>query len=349
MSGTTALLGKGLRASTERLDAAVLRFATRKHRLIGTALLRVVIGFATILYCLSDYSKRRFLWGRDSYNSISTAKSALPRWGFSLFLWGHSTVWFEIVFHAVIVVSAAFMIFGGRLLTLAQAVMMWSLHNRNQDVLEGGDNLAQILILFMVFTVTNAYFAPGAKDRRDRMRELERPTTATVLHNLAAFLIVFQTAVLYFAAGYWKITGKVWQDGVAMYYISRITGFQMSATYTHLMSNAMLSTAISYFTVFVELALPFAILSARPWIRKANTLALEGMHVGIMAGMGLVCFGLLMIGADCACLRDDDYRSIARRLRSFKTRIMKRTGPLLPRHAVIPGAMTAGRDGAADA
>ncbi|MFD1272440.1 hypothetical protein ACFQ51_12955 [Streptomyces kaempferi] len=200
MTGTTALLGKGWRGGTERLDAMVLRFATRKHRLIGTSLLRVVIGFATILYCLSDYSKRRFLWGPESYNSISTAKSALPRWGFSLFLWGHSTVWFEIVFHAVILVSAAFMIFGGRVLALAQAVLMWSLHNRNQDVLEGGDNLAQILILFMVFTVSNAYFAPGAKRRRAEMRELERPTTSTVLHNLAAFLIVFQTAVLYFAA-----------------------------------------------------------------------------------------------------------------------------------------------------
>ncbi|WP_329287522.1 hypothetical protein [Streptomyces sp. NBC_01455] len=349
MTGTTALLGKGWRAGTERLDAMVLRFATRKHRLIGTSLLRVVIGFATILYCLSDYSKRRFLWGPESYNSISTAKSALPRWGFSLFLWGHSTVWFEIVFHAVILVSAAFMIFGGRVLALAQAVLMWSLHNRNQDVLEGGDNLAQILILFMVFTVSNAYFAPGAKRRRAEMRELERPTTSTVLHNLAAFLIVFQTAVLYFAAGYWKITGKVWQDGVAMYYISHITGFQMSATYTHLMNNAFLGTAISYFTIYVELALPFAILSARSWIRKANTLALEGMHLGIMTCMGLVCFGLLMIGADCTCLRDDDYRSIERHFRSVKDRIMKRSRPLLPERGMTPVAMAAGRDGAADA
>ncbi|MFD1272439.1 hypothetical protein ACFQ51_12950 [Streptomyces kaempferi] len=110
-----------------------------------------------------------------------------------------------------------------------------------------------------------------------------------------------------------------------MYYISHITGFQMSATYTHLMNNAFLGTAISYFTIYVELALPFAILSARSWIRKANTLALEGMHLGIMTCMGLVCFGLLMIGADCTCLRDDDYRSIERHFRSVKDRIMKRS------------------------
>lgn len=119
---------------------------------------------------------------------------------------------------------------------------MWSLHNRNQDVLEGGDNLAQIVILFMFFTVSNAYFASGAERRRAQMRAQEQPTVSTVLHNLGAFLIVFQAAVLYFAAGYWKITGKVWQDGVAMYYISRVTGFETSATYTHLMNNALVGT-----------------------------------------------------------------------------------------------------------
>jgi hypothetical protein len=349
VTGVFALLSRGWQDGTARLDAVLLRFATRKHRLIGVAMLRVVIGFATLLYCLSDYSKRRFLWGPDSYNSISTAKAALPRWGFSIFLWSHSTLWFEIAYHAVIVVALAFMIFGGRVLTLAQAVMMWSLHNRNQDILEGGDNLAQILILFLVFTVSNAYFAPGAKQRRARMREREQPTISTVLHNLGAFLIVFQTAVLYFAAGYWKITGKMWQDGVAMYYISRITGFEMSAKYAHLMGNAIVGTAVCYFTIFIELALPFAILSARPWVRKANTVALEGMHVGIMAFMGLVCFGLLMIGADCTCLRDDDYRSLARRFRSVKERILRRGWSPLPARGMTPVAMTAGQDGAADA
>ncbi|MEU2620239.1 hypothetical protein ABZ642_19270 [Streptomyces sp. NPDC007157] len=349
MTGVFTLLGRMWRDGTARLDAVLLRLATRRHRLIGVAILRVVIGFATVLYCLSDYSKRRFLWGPDSYDSISTAKAALPRWNFSIFLWSHSTLWFEIVFHAAILVALAFMIFGGRALTLVQAVMMWSLHNRNQDILEGGDNLAQILVLFMVFTVSNAYFAPGAKQRRARMREQEQPTVPTVLHNLAAFLIVFQTAVLYFAAGYWKITGKMWQDGVAMYYISRITGFEMSSAYAHLTNNAFVGTAVCYFTIFIELALPFAILSARPWVRKANTVALECLHLGIMAFMGLICFGLLMIGADCTCLRDDDYQSLARRFRSVKDRLSQRRWAPLPTGGMTPVAMVAGQDGAADA
>lgn len=306
---------QAVRRTGARADALLLRLSVREHRLIGLALLRVVIGFATVLYCLSDYDRREFFWGPHAYYSAEVAHQQLPSWGFSLFLWSDSEIWFQLLFHLTLVVALAFMVFGGRALTAAQAVMMWSLHYRNQDILEGGDNLAQILIIFMVFTVSNAYFAPGAKERRARMRAVEQPRLRVAVHNLAAYLIVFQTCVLYLAAGYWKIVGKLWQDGVAMYYISRDTAFQMWPGYAHLMNSAFVSSAVCWFTIFTELAFPFAVLSARGWIRKANTLAIEAMHLGIILCMGLVCFGLLMIGADCTCLRDEDYRSMARRVR----------------------------------
>ncbi|MDF3298397.1 hypothetical protein [Streptomyces tropicalis] len=185
-----------------------------------------------------------------------------------------------------------------------------------------------------------------------RRAELPReglPSVSTVLHNLAAFLIVFQTAVLYFAAGYGKITGKMWQDGVAMYYISRITGFETSTTYAHLMSNAFVGTAVCHVTIFIEVALPFAVLSARPWVRKVNTMALEGLHVGIMVCMGLVCFGLLMIGADGTCLRGEEYRSLARRFRAVKERLLRGGwSPSLTR-SMASAAMAAGHRGVVDA
>ncbi|MFC5196864.1 hypothetical protein [Streptomyces kaempferi] len=65
--------------------------------------------------------------------------------------------------------------------------------------------------------------------------------------------------------------------------------------------------------------------------------------------MGLVCFGLLMIGADCTCLRDHDHRAIERRFRSAKDRVAQRSRPLLPERGMTPVAMAAGRDGAVDA
>lgn len=302
---------------TSRAGHAVLAISTRKHRLIGLALMRIIIGLTTILYCLSDYPNRQFLWGPHSYDSPQVARAFLSHWSFSLFFVSNSQIWFEVLFHLVIIVSLAFTVFGGHRLTAAQAVLLWSLHNRNQDVLEGGDNLTQIIIIFMCLCTTNAYFAPGAKRRRDSLAANPAPSSLALLHNLAAFAVVFQVCVLYFVAGYWKITGPMWQNGTAMYYISRITAFAMSGTVAHLMSSALLTTAVCYATIAIELAFPFTVLSARPWLRKANIVAIEGMHLGIMAFMGLVCFGLIMMGADGICLRDSDYLAMTRRARQL--------------------------------
>jgi small-conductance mechanosensitive channel len=291
------VMGRAMGIALAQFDRIVIRVASREYRLIGISMLRIIIGFATIMFCLADYGSRQFFWGPNSYDNHSVASMEMPHFGFSLYLFSNSQLWFEFVFNLTIVVAAAYMVFGGKILTVAMAVLLWSLHLRNQDILEGGDNLAQILIIFMIFTHSNAYFAPRARRRRARLASNAGPSISTILHNFAAFLIVFQTAILYLVAGYWKITGTVWQNGVAMYYISRIAEFQMFAFFARIVSNAYLGTAICYYTIFIELAFAFAILSSRAWVRKVIILSVEGMHVGIMVFMGLVCFGLLMIGA----------------------------------------------------
>jgi hypothetical protein len=310
---TARTLARTMRSRGSRM---VLALACREHRLVGIALLRIALGLATILFCLSDYSHRQFFWGPNSYDSPQMASAALPHGGFSLYLISDSRAWFEFLFNLTIVVSALFMVFGGRALTMLQAVLLWSLHLRNADVLEGGDNLAQIVIIFMVLTVSNGYLAPGAAARRAKMKARTGPRVGTAVHNVGAYLIVFQIAVVYATAGYWKINGQIWSNGVAMYYISRVNGFAMWPFYAHLMSNPFVGTAVCYVTIFIELSFPFAILSSRAWIRKAQVVSLEGLHAGIMVFMGLVCFGLIMIGADCAALRDEDYQTLWARARA---------------------------------
>jgi hypothetical protein len=296
-----------------RIDVLIARAAVRRNRLIGLAITRVIIGATTILYCLADYSRREFFWGPRGYLSPAIASADIPRWGFSIFLFNNSQWWFELVFNLCIVVAAAFMVFGGRALTVAQAVMLWSLHYRNQDIIDGGDNLAQILIIFMIFTVTNAYFVPGARKRRERLSAGDgQPRSAVLIHNVGAYLVVFQTCMLYLAAGYWKMFGTLWQNGVAMYYISRVQQFDMFSAFSQAVNNPYLGTVICWATIVIEVGFAFSVLSVRPWLRKANILLIEGMHMGIIIFMGLVTFGLIMIGADSVCLRDDDYRTMRR-------------------------------------
>jgi hypothetical protein len=300
---------------SRRFDGWILRLACDERRLIGLSVLRVVLGVAAVLFYISDYGRREYFWGPHSYNSPQLASAALGRGLYSFFLVNGSEWWFELVFHLGLLIAVLFTIFGGRVLTLCHAAFMWSLYSRNQDILEGGDNLARIVLIFMVLTVSNAYLAPGARRRRERIKTRgETPQARTVLHNLGAFLIVFQIATVYFWSGYWKIIGTVWQQGVSMYYISRINSFHMLGLYSTVMANPFVSTAVAYATVVIEVAFPFVLVTRRAWLRKLDTLALEGLHLGIIACMGLVCFGLIMIGADFAALRDEDYRSMRRQL-----------------------------------
>jgi hypothetical protein len=285
--------------------------AGEHRRLIGLSLLRILLGIAATFYYVSDYNRREFLWGPHAYDSPYLAGHQLSGGTFSLYLFSNSQFWFELVFHAGLVVAILFTIYGGRKLTLVQAIFMWSIYNRNQDILEGGDNLARILLIFMVFSVTNAYFSPGARRRREKL-ESRSGTLPIVIHNLSTYLIVFQVCVVYFYAGLNKIMGTVWQQGVAPYYISRIPAFHSSGIYASLMSQPVSGTVVAYTTVFIEIAFPFAILSGRAWIRKVEILVIETMHIGIIAFMGLVCFGIIMIAADCVALRDEDFRALYR-------------------------------------
>lgn len=314
---------------TAKFDALVSPLLIRRRRLIGLSLLRILLGGANVLYYVSDYGRREFFWGPHSYNSPKLAEGVLSHGTWSLYFVSNSNLWFEVVFHAGLAIALLFTIFGGRWLTLLQAVFLWSLYNRNQDILEGGDNLARILILFMLLCVSNAYFSPGAKARRQRLLEAPSPSGAVLAHNLGAALIVFQVAEVYFTAGYSKIIGSVWQNGTAMYYISREVSFQQFGIYPWLMSSPFLGTFVSYMTIGIEMAFPFAILSRRAWIRRVETILIEGMHAGIIVFMGLVCFGLIMIGADCTVLRDEDYAAAAAIMRRHVSRRLPRVRRLI--------------------
>ncbi|MCA1217900.1 HTTM domain-containing protein [Streptomyces sp. 8L] len=325
-----------MKTAVSLFDRVLVALSVRRSRLIGLSLLRIILGIAALIFYVSDFWDRDFLWGPHGYITPHDASAQLHGGLFSIYLWDNSTSWLTAVYIFGMVTATAFTIFGGRALTAAHAVLLWSLYDRNQDILEGGDNFARIAVIFLLFCVSNAYFAPFARRRRERL--LAPPTSprqraATLLHNVGAALIVFQVAVLYFVAGYLKLTASLWNDGVAMYYVSRIHEFQMFSAYSAVMSNALVSWAVSMFTILFEIAVPFVLFTHRARLRKTVTVALEGMHFGIMVCMGLVAFGLIMIGADCTLLTDKDYRTLARSASGAYRRVR--------RTSEMPGAVSA--------
>lgn len=89
---------------------------------------------------------------------------------------------------------------------------------------DGGDNIAHITFIFLCFTNSTAYqsLRPTTPKKWSRRAITE---INTAVHNLAIVAIAFQVFVVYYASAMYKIQGRMWQDGVALYYILRVPEF----------------------------------------------------------------------------------------------------------------------------
>lgn len=288
---------------------------TQPWRLRGMALCRIGLGIAGIDFYVSNFGQRELLFGPDGIVDAHTF-SAMQQHAFLPSLYAASTSgwWFQSVYAVGLMVAILFTVIGGRPLTLLHGVFLWSLYDRNGFILDGGDNLASILVILLLLVVTDAYYSPMAPRRRRQVCG-EAPgrwtRMAVPIHNAGVVAVTVQVATVYVCAGLWKVAGGLWQDGTAMYYVSRTLDFQF-VPLGFLATNAITVTALSYFAVVANLGFPLGLVvpSLRP-VTVANALL---MHLGIIVVMGLTGFGLTMMAADLACLTDAEYEALHRGL-----------------------------------
>ncbi|MEO3751630.1 HTTM domain-containing protein [Streptomyces sp. B6B3] len=124
---------------------------------------------------------------------------------------------------------------------------------------------------------------------------------ANLVHNAALLVIMVQVCVIYAAAGWYKIQGSRWQDGTAVYYPLNLDYFEPWPELSDMLSNSgLLIAVLSYGTVAVQVAFPFALLN-----RRAKNLLLFlmiGEHIGIAVTLGLPAFSMAMIAMDSVFL-----------------------------------------------
>ncbi|WP_243761365.1 HTTM domain-containing protein [Streptomyces sp. YIM 98790] len=137
-------------------------------------------------------------------------------------------------------------------------------------------------------------FAPGEP-------RLVGEMVANIIHNAGLLVIMVQVCIIYSAAGWYKIQGSRWQDGTAVHYPLNLDYFTPWPDLTERLGNVgMLVMLLTYGTVFVQVAFPFALLN-----RKAKNILLFlmiGEHVGIAVLLGLPFFSLAMIAMDSVFL-----------------------------------------------
>jgi hypothetical protein len=242
------------------ISQRVLNFASHERLLIGASVFRIVAGLTILYQYLMNYHQRHYLYGPDAIWPYATfLENLVETHSFSLYAISSSSPVFELVFHLGLLVTVFWTIgWHTQLMTLLTYIFVWSLHERNPLLWDGGDNVLQIVLVYAVFANLGAYFSLDT----DRLR-LERESggirshALAILHNAALLAFAIQLCLVYGTAGLYKVQGKMWQSGTALYYIMRVAEFTWPGYSEYVYQDVFLVTALSYTTVVFQVSFPF--------------------------------------------------------------------------------------------
>ncbi|MDX3516196.1 HTTM domain-containing protein [Streptomyces caniscabiei] len=304
--------------------ALIDSWSTHPRSILGVSGMRALLGFIGFMFYASQYGDRHYLFGPDSILPWRDFTEQLEQSGtFSLYAFSDSDAWFELTFHVGMVLALGVALgFGGRLVLAAHWVFLWSIFQRQHSLLDGGDNLAYVVIPMLLLTRCYDHFSistgvarwvseriPGA------IRSLSIPP-----HNLGVLAIALQITLVYVTSGLYKVQGRLWQDGTALFHIMRVPEFTYPGVSNLVYENDFIVVAGTYATTLFMVYFPLGILvpALRPWTASVSIV----FHLSIAIFMGLTSFALTMVACDLIFLSGAMHRGLA-----FLTRSQ---GSLLP-------------------
>jgi antimicrobial peptide system SdpB family protein len=288
-------------------------WCTQPRAVIGASGARALLGFVGFMFYASQYGDRHYLFGPGSVLPWQDFLEQLEQSGtFSLYAVSRSDAWFELVFHLGMLLALAVTLgFGGRLALAAHWVFLWSIYQRQHALLDGGDNLAYIVIPMLLMTrcYDRLSIPTGAARWVSQKIPAAVRSLATPLHNLGILAIVAQITLVYVTSGLYKVQGRLWQDGTALFYIMRVPEFTYPGVSELVYNNDFLVVAGTYATTLFMVYFPVGILvpSLRPW----TALASIAFHLSIAIFMGLTSFALTMVACDLIFLSRSMERTMA--------------------------------------
>lgn len=340
------MAGSEQAAVTSRISALLDRWSSKPVSVLGVSGTRALLGFVGFMYYVSQYGDRRYLFGPQGVLPHEEFVSQLTQSGtFSLYSWSTSTVWFETVFHAGALVALAVMLgIGGRAGLALHWVFLWSIYQRQTVIIDGGDNLAYVVIPLLMLTrcYDRFSFRTGSARRMGRRLPGSVKALSPPLHNLGVVAVAVQICLVYVVSGLYKVQGQVWQDGTALFYILRIPEFTWPGVSQIIYGNDLFVYLGTYSTVLFLVYFPLGILvpALRPWAAVTSI----GFHVSIGLFMGLTSFALTMVACDLIFLSKGLERALNVAQRAYermkdqpaRTDSLVKPGPDAPSAAAVP-------------
>lgn len=278
-------------------------FTPQTAKVLG--LYRIAIGLITI-YCFALFAKDVTAFFSDrGLLPFSSVETNTHRDYHTIFRWIGSPWAVKCVLAALFMVAISFTI---GLYTRTSSILLFllvlSFHERNQQVLNGGDVVLRTQLFLFMFAPAGAALSLDSIIRR--MRHPGEAAGPALVAPWAQRLMQFQVAIIYFVSAYAKWSGDLYRNGSAMYYVFGLIDFNVRGV-ERLMNYPVIYSSLTFAMLFVEIAIPFLM-----WFRAARPYAFVMgllLHLWIMIVMTIPVFGILMVATYISWFSEEEFDS----------------------------------------
>ncbi len=209
-------------------------------------------------------------------------------------------LWWQILLFVVAGIIAIGLLVGyrTRLMTILSWLLLASLLNRNEMVLQGGDILMVVMCFWGIFLPLGAKWSIDAalqpENRRNPNQRRFQSEQAQLYFSVATIAVIFQVLFLYFFTALLK-TGAPWRFPFeAAHYTLQIQHFATPIANWFKQFSPLLPIGAAY-VIFVEYVGPILVLLPFKWplTRIIGLLMLASLHVAFMLLLHIGLFPLI--------------------------------------------------------
>ena len=268
------------------------------------------IAYAAILFvdCAGYLPFVNMWWGTEGAVPFDVARTLIDPDTLTIFTWlprSDALLW---VCFGIFTAQVLALLVGYKSRFQAICVYIWlvSFQHRLHLINDGEDTVLRIFGFLLIFMPIGRWMSI---DSGANLTGLVPKAPAWPLR-----LVQFQTALVVLCAGWEKCLGPFWQNGSAMYYVTRLNDLYGRFPVPDALLNSMPALeAMTWATLVVEIALPLLV-----WFRPLRfpvVVAAVGFHLSIKYQMNLFLFQWLMILGWLSFLATTDPEPWMRRFR----------------------------------
>jgi len=248
------------------------------------AFLRVSLSCWLLKEVCFHWTSMDLLYGHSGFVvSKNNFISRLPGEGFS-FAKSHY-IWLILAYIVVLLLN----ILGiGRWVTaLLLFLMVYVLQKMNMSFVNGGDIMARMILLYLIFAGSYQYLVLS------KQKNIDPPKIKlqNLLSNLAALSIMLQLCVAYFSSGIAKLLEPLWRHGEATYYAFCMERYIGTPFNKYIVQHSWINVITNYGTLLFELLFPLLI-----WIKKLRKpLLISGIIFHVCIYIFLMIYGFEIV------------------------------------------------------